>query len=310
MFKLHSFNRSAPFSLLPKLGSTLARPALALLLLITASSGCQRESAGPVLATQKPVERPPFDARLSLVNNSGRIDFNGVVDNAATQTSIQNALRNAYGTERISGAISLDNVARQAKWSAGLPAVLKAFEPAAGAALRFEGDRIVLSGLADATTRAQLRDAAKLAYPDAKLEGLFAAVSDDASPAAITTGKTMAPAKIAKTLNQMPVKFEDGSGNVSADSLTLITRAADAIRAAPTGTRLLIVGPVVASKDAGNDVFLSKQRAEALKVQLILNGVNPGVIETRGWGQNADGTTITDAAPPPEGASMRFELTK
>ena len=108
----------------------------------------------------------------------------------------------------------------------------------------------------------------------------------------------------------MQVKVENGSGNVSADSLDLVAQAAATIQAAAPGTRLLIVGPVVASADTGNDIFLSKQRAEALKVQLILNGVNPAVIDTRGWGQNADGTPVEGATPPPEGAAMRFELTR
>ena len=64
-------------------------------------------------------------------------------------------------------------------------------------------------------------------------------------------------------------------------------------------------------------MFLSKQRAEALKVQLILNGVNPSAIETRGWGEGegaageaAEGQTDTPAVPPPEGAPMRFELVR
>jgi hypothetical protein len=70
----------------------------------------------------------------------------------------------------------------------------------------------------------------------------------------------------------------------------------------------LIVGPVAPSRDAGHDVFLSKQRAEALKVQLILNGISPAVIETRGWGQKPDGSADDTATPPPEGAAMRFEL--
>ena len=65
-----------------------------------------------------------------------------------------------------------------------------------------------------------------------------------------------------------------------------------------------------ASADTGHDIFMSKQRAEALKVQLILNGVSPASIETRGWGQNNDGAPVEGAVPPPEGAAMRFELLK
>jgi hypothetical protein len=47
----------------------------------------------------------------------------------------------------------------------------------------------------------------------------------------------------------------------------------------------LIVGPVIATADTGNDTFLSRQRAEALQVHLILNRISPAMIDTRGWGQ-------------------------
>ena len=162
----------------------------------------------------------------------------------------------------------------------------------------------VFAGSVELDQRRALRAAAENAFPGARLQGLFDIPADTATAAA----GAITPEALAKNLNAMPVEFDRGGGNVSADSLDLVTQAADAIRAAPPGTRLLIVGPVVATADAGNDLFLSKQRAEALKVQLILNGVSPASIETRGWGQNADGTPVEGAAPPPGDAAMRFEL--
>ena len=284
---------------------------LALSLFIAAaacmSTGCERTPSSKAKTDSTPaIERAPFDAMFSVVNNSGAIRFDGTVRDAATKSRIEQSLLSAYGPGRAAGDIVVERAARPLQWVAGLDVFMKVFEPMVGAALRFEGDRIVLSGKVELDQRRTLRAAAEQAFPGAQLQGLFELPAEDIA----ATGKAIEPTVLAKKLNQMPVKFENGGGNVSADSLSLVVQAADSIRAAPPGTKLLIVGPVVASADAGNDIFLSKQRAEALKVQLILNGVNPASIETRGWGQNTDGTPVEGAVAPPEGAAMRFELLK
>lgn len=282
--------------------------ALALSLIVAAaavSGACQRTPSPDANTDAAPIAvRAPFDAMLSVVNNSGAIRFDGTIGDDATKARIEQSLLSAYGPGRATGDIVVDKAARPPKWIEGLAGFLKILEPSVGAAVRFEGDRIVLSGQVALDQRRALRTAAESAFPGARLQGLFEI------PAETPAAGTIAPEVLAKNLNQMPVKFDNGGGNVSVDSLDLVAQAADSIRAAPPGTKLLIVGPVVATADAGNDMFLSKQRAEALKVQLILNGVSPASIETRGWGQNPDGTQVEGAAPPPEGAAMRFELVK
>lgn len=286
--------------------------ALVLLGLAGVVSGCGREEpAAPPPAPEvavEAVERLPFDAHLSLANNSGQIDVNGAVADAQTRDDILAALRGSYGQERLTGEIEVDDVALPSAWGPGLAALLPPFGDAQGAALRFEGDRIVLTGVADADTRARLRDAARRAFPDARLEGLFAA--DTAPPPAELQAAAGDAAALARSLSQLPIRFEDGAGSLSAESLATVAQAAEAIRAAPEGTRLRIVGPVVAERDGGNAVFLSRQRAEALKVQLILNGVNPGAIETRGWGEGEAGADGAAPTAPASGAPLRFELVR
>ncbi len=286
--------------------------AIALLCLAGVLSGCGRDeqTAPPPApeATVEAVERLPFDAHLSLVNNSGQIDFNGAVADAATRDALLATLRESYGAERLTGSVDTDEAARPSAWAAGLPALLTVFADAHGAALRFDGDRIVLTGVADAETRARLREAASRAFPSARLEGLFTA--DSAAPPPDLQAAAGDGAKLARSLSQLPIRFDDGAGSLSAESLATVAQAADAIRAAPEGTRLRIVGPVVSERDGGNAVFLSRQRAEALKVQLILNGVNPGMIETRGWGEGETGADGEAPAAPASGAPLRFELVR
>jgi outer membrane protein OmpA-like peptidoglycan-associated protein len=274
--------------------------ALALLVAVT---GCQRGSDAPAQPATPSAPRVQIDATLGLADNSGSLRFDGTVDSEATRTAIERALLAVYGNGRAQGAIDVDPAATPPIWAKGLEDFLRALSTVPGAGLRLAGNQATLSGPLDADQRRALRTAAERAFPGMRLSGLFEPPGDD--PAA---GAKLSPEVLAKTLNETDVAFKPGSGEVSDDSLALVAQAADAIRAAPEGTRLLIVGPVTPTSDATNDVFLSKQRAEALKVQLILQGVNPATIETRGWGQNADGTPVENATPPQGGASMRFEL--
>jgi peptidoglycan-binding protein ArfA len=274
--------------------------ALALLVAVT---GCQRSSDAPAQPATPSAPRVQIDATLGLADNSGSLRFDGTVDSEATRTVIERALLAVYGNGRAQGAIDVDPAATPPIWAKGLEDFLRALSTVPGAGLRLAGNQATLSGPLDADQRRALRTAAERAFPGMRLSGLFEPPGDD--PAA---GAKLSPEVLAKTLNETDVAFKPGSGEVSDDSLALVAQAADAIRAAPEGTRLLIVGPVTPTSDAANDVFLSKQRAEALKVQLILQGVNPATIETRGWGQNADGTPVENATPPQGGASMRFEL--
>lgn len=286
--------------------------------LALAATACQRTEDTPSPKSAAPTAaRAAFDATLTVADNSGTVRFDATVDSADTKTRLEQALLAAYGPGRASGAIGVDAAARPARWVGGLAAFLPAFADTTGASLRFEGDAIVLNGTLDLERRRALRAAAEQAFPGARLEGLFVLPEATAGGA---DARPIAPQQLEKALNTLPVAFEAGRGNVSDDSLALVAQAADAIRRAPAGTKLRIVGPVVATADAGNDVFLSKQRAEALKVQLILNGVNPAAIETRGWGEGDAGAGSAPAAgqpaapdapvPPPGGAPMRFELVR
>ncbi len=282
------------------------RPARAFacaLALLIATTGCQRGSDTSPQADTPTAPRVQIDATLGLADNSGSLRFDGTVDSEATRTAIERALLAVYGNGRAQGAIDVDPSARPPIWAKGLEEFLRTLSTVPGAGLRLSGNQATLSGPLGNDQRRALRAAAERAFPDVRLSGLFEPPGDDSG-----AKPTLSPEALAKTLNATVVAFKPGSGEVSDDSLALVAQAADAIRAAPEGTRLVIVGPVTPTSDAANDVFLSKQRAEALKVQLILQGVSPAVIDTRGWGQNPDGSPVENAVPPPGGASMRFEL--
>lgn len=266
---------SHPFHRFP-----IAPALLALVLGPAGLVGCQPEApTEPPAAAATPaavVER--FDATLSLVNNNGHVRYDGTVDSTASRQRILDVLQRAYGSEHVSGTIAVDPQARAPVWLDGLPEFIGAL-PAAGAAITFEGRQIELGGAVALPQRQQLLDRARAAYPDYDLGGLFKGLAaDDTAVApearALASLKPGAsPQQLVETLNGIEVRFDAGSARIDPDSLDILSRAAQAIAAAPAGTRLQL-------ESRADDAALARQRAEAVKVQLILNGVSPAMIQT------------------------------
>jgi hypothetical protein len=280
--------------------SRIARPVLAVLLFAAtiAVGACSRE-APPAQSAAQPEAAPAarFEARLDLVNNNGDVRYDGTVDSEASRKAVQGALVRAYGADHVSGEIAVDRGARPAPWQAALPRFLASFA-VPGAALAFEGRKIELSGHAPVEDRKALLAKAELMFPGFTYTGLFQGAGDAASatdPASAvlaqvkpgTSGDDLVQA-LNEAVAQTPIRFEDGGARVAPESLALLSKAAEVIQAAGDGTRIEVAGP------ANGDPALARQRAEAIKVQLIVNGVSPAAIET------------TDQAGP--GSAARFRL--
>ena len=248
---------------------------------VAATTACNRDtpaSQAPSSAAAAPVAQ--FDATLNLVNNNGAVRYDGTVGSDDARQSIEAALARAYG--RVSGELKVDRGARPAPWQDALPKFLESFAQP-GAAVSFEGRRIELHGHASDADRKALLARAELLYPGYAYTGLFQGVGDgaptDAASAVLAQVKPgTSGAPLVKALNeavtQTPIRFEPGSARVAPDSLALLSKAAQVIQASGEGTRLQIAGP------AADDPSLAEQRAEAIKVQLIVNGVSPAALET------------------------------
>ena len=255
---------------------------LLLLAAAAATTSCNREP--PATQAPPPTAAAPvaqFDATLNLVNNNGSVHYDGVVGSDAERQSVEAALRRAFG--RVSGEIKVDRGARAAPWQEGLPKFLESFTQP-NAAVSFEGRRIELHGHASDADRKALLARAELLYPGYAYTGLFQGVGEGAPVdaasavlAGVKPGTSGAP--LVKALNeavtQTPIRFAPGS-------VALQSKAAEVIQATGNGTRLQISGP------AADDPSLAQQRAEAIKVQLIVNGVSPAALETTAQAGNGE----------------------
>ncbi|MBU8974987.1 MULTISPECIES: hypothetical protein [unclassified Lysobacter] len=268
---------------------------VALVAVIATTAACNRDTptsqTAPQAATPAPVAQ--FDATLNLVNNNGTVRYDGTVDTDATRQAIEAALKLAYGGS-VSGELKVDPGARRAPWQEALPKFLDAFTQP-GAAVSFEGRRIELHGHASEADRKALLARAELLYPGYAYTGLFQGVGegapvDGASAVLAQVKPGTSGGALVKALNeavtQTPIRFEPGSARVAPDSLALLSKAAQVIQASGDGTRLQITGP------SGDDPSLAQQRAEAIKVQLIVNGVSPAALETTTQAGTGDATSF------------------
>ncbi|WP_162250625.1 OmpA family protein [Lysobacter sp. Root604] len=262
-------------------------------------AACNRGPAGSEAQTAKTAEAAPvprYDAKLSLVNNNGNLRYDGNVDSEAAKQAVIAALAHAYGAERVSGDLAVDPYARPATWAANLPKFATAFQQP-GAAVSFQGQRIELSGQVAEADRAALLEQARTLYPGYAYTGLFEGVGAGPANAALAAlDKQASAAEVVRALNQTPIAFEGDSARIAAASLDALGDAAKAIQAAPAQTRVEIYGPPGGGASE-EEQALSKARAEAVKVLLVVNGVSPGAIETK-------------AAGPDSGRGISFKLVK
>lgn len=263
-------------------------------------AACNRGPADAGTETAKAAETAPvprYDAKLSLVNNNGSLRYDGSVDSEAAKQAVIAALAHAYGAEKLSGDLAVDRYARPADWAANLPKFAAAFHQP-GAAVSFQGQRIELSGQVADADRAALLEQARSLYPGYAYTGLFEGVGAAPANAALASlDKQASAAEVVRALNQTPIAFEGDSARIAATSLDALGEAAKAIQAAPARTRVEIYGPAGASGASEDELALSKARAEAVKVLLVVNGVSPGAIETK-------------AAAADSGRGISFKLIK
>ncbi|MBB1061934.1 OmpA family protein [Marilutibacter spongiae] len=285
-----------------------------LLLATLAFAGCDRGAApdagAPAQATTPAAEEdvddavasalpPPSTQRassLNITNNSGAIRYDGRIDSASHRDAIDRAFADIFPAGQASGSVAVDPDASPPDWIDGLEGFLAGFN-VSGTGLRFDGNRIELTGKVDPDTRARLTDAAREHFPDAELGGLFIGAEDDPALAALAAlGPDASVSELESSLNGMTVAFEPDSAKLSASSLAVLAQAGQTIAAMPRDRRVEIVGNASASDDPAFDERLALQRAEAVKVQLIVNGVGPGQIRTSAHpGQAGDGPAAADS---------------
>lgn len=244
---------------------------LAACLALTATLGCRQQPAAD--ASQIPhTPLPRTEAQLTLANNNGQYRYEGVVADEATRTGLLRSLEAVYGGDA-TGDIALDPNTDPPPWAERLGELFLAFR-VPGGVLRFQGKRIELSGAVPDEERAMLLRKARELYPDHQLTGLFEGV--DMRQALPEAGDQVA---LLQFLNGIPIAFQADSGLISPASLDGLARAARAIKGAGKDTRLQVGVHPERTDMPEFDHNIAVQRANSIKVQLAIRGVNPGLLD-------------------------------
>jgi OOP family OmpA-OmpF porin len=104
----------------------------------------------------------------------------------------------------------------------------------------------------------------------------------EAALAALRTGFTYAD--LLSILNQSIINFPTGSADIPVISRTLLQHAAKAFKQLPSGTVVEISGHTDNTGEAVANLQLSQQRAEAVRTELVQEGVDPSMLVAKGYG--------------------------
>jgi OmpA-OmpF porin, OOP family len=241
--------------------------------------GRRPEPQTEVPAATSPAATAPtaaVNSTLSLNNVDGTVQYSGVVPDEPTKTTIVDNLKQAFG-DKLSGDLTVNPAAKAATWLPGLGGALAAFNMP-GAALNIDGDTINLGGA--------LPDAEKTAMLD-KMKSAFGSQFKFGEVSAGASSTAAAPTQAAvKDLNLDNINFETGSAEITADSISVVEKDAEAIKALPPGTKIEIGGHTDNTGDPNFNKTLSDDRANAVKDELVRLGVDANTLTAKGYGSD------------------------
>ncbi|MDQ8051344.1 OmpA family protein [Luteibacter sp.] len=243
------------------------------------------------------------DPRLRIDNTDGKVAVTGQLASEPEKTRLMEALRAAFGGGNVSGDITVDTTTAPARWMDKLIALLPELK-ASGIKLGFDGDKLQVDTSAlPEDQRIALSHRLRTEFPSLRMSGLW-----DKAMAALSMLKAgFTSDDLVKALNLSTIYFETGSAKITGDSMETLVKAAEAIKAAPAGTRIEIGGHTDNSGDAAINMAVSQQRAEAVKTNLVELGVAAEMLDARGFGQ--DKPVADNATEEGRAQNRRIEFT-
>jgi outer membrane protein OmpA-like peptidoglycan-associated protein len=255
-------------------------------------------SAGPAVAIPAPALAPA--SRLWISNDDGAVRATGTVRDAATRTSILDALRTTYGADRTRADIVVDPSVSSAPWLANIGAIVDKLR-ARGLSALFDGNTVSLGGIADAdrdgligSLRGLVGDGVSFGNLADRVNDIVAGSTRQATAAIAGLTGAYTARDVAAALNHGIINFDTASAVLPAGAGPLLDAAAAKLKTL-TGTVIEIAGYTDNTGDAAANLKLSQERADAVRARLLAAGVAAGVIQAKGYG-SADPIASNDTA--------------
>ena len=250
----------------------------------------------PVVAVTPPA--PPVTAAsqpwLWLADDNGTVSYSGQVHDAGAKTTIVTALQNAFGADKVKGAITVDPNMADASWVGNLRTALDHLK-VNGLQTLFSGNSISVGGLASdadrdkliGTLRSALGGSLAFGALSDKIGDLVSNSTGSAFAALTTLKANFSAADLVGALNLAIINFPTGSADIPSANSDLLRQAAEKIKALPAGTVIEIGGHTDNTGDPAANVALSQQRADAVRNALIQDGVDASMLVAKGYGATA-----------------------
>lgn len=260
----------------------VAALAIAVVLLLRA---CKAErlvpAAVPAAASADAGVPAGAEPSFSLETAAGQARVSGRLASSEEKQRLVQALEATYGAGNVQGDLGVDAGIAPAGWIDRLVALLPQLK-ADGLKLSLSGDqlRIDTSALPE-QARFDLSGKLRDAFAGLKIDGLW----DQALAALGALKAGFSADDLVHALNLSSIRFDTGSATISRDSEGILATVAEAITAAPAGTRIEVGGHTDGTGDAAANLALSQQRADAVSTRLEQLGVPPERLVAKGYGQ-------------------------
>jgi OOP family OmpA-OmpF porin len=230
-------------------------------------------------------------ARLALSEDNGIIIYAGTVHDEETRASIIDSLKAVFGADKIKGDITIDANAGPAPWLVDLRTAFEHLRTP-GVQAVFDGNSLRVGGLLGEADRDRIIGSLRstlgtgLAFGSLtdKVGDLVTGVTSKTEAALAALRPGFSTTDLLGILNQSIINFPTGGTEIPAISKTLLQRAAVSFKQLPPGTVIEIGGHTDSTGDAAANLLLSQQRAEAVRVELVQDGVDSSMLVVKGYG--------------------------
>ena len=241
-------------------------------------------------------------AQLNVEDVNGAAKVSGAVHDDQTRSSILDALKAAFGADKIEGDVTVDANRAAAPWLDKLGAALGDLK-VPGLQAAFDGARVDLGGGVSDADLNRIADSLKAAIgagvavktPSGSGEEIAQEANDQALQALNALQPGFSGADFVADLNLTIINFATDSAEVPASMRDLLAAAAARFKLLPVGSVVEIAGYTDNTGDSALNVALSQSRADSVRNLLVSDGAPAEMLVAKGYG-SADPIASNDTA--------------